>query len=134
MNAPACVTLIAGWAQTEQALLPLAEHLFPGRSTEEPEGAEEFPGTDLPNSNAITLTSVFSLLSGARDTDDIAIESGPSAYAIALASQLARRRHPSVLIGWSMGGTVALETAIGFPELVRRLVLISSCAVRPPWQ
>jgi pimeloyl-ACP methyl ester carboxylesterase len=31
-----------------------------------------------------------------------------------------------------MGGMVALETAIYFPELVRRLVLISACAVFSP--
>ncbi len=74
------------------------------------------------------MTSVSSLLSASESDGGFAGGSVPSAYAVALASRLARQKHPTILVGWSMGGIVALETAIHFPELVRRLVLISSCA------
>ena len=75
------------------------------------------------------MTSVSSLLKASTYNAGFDGGSVPSAYAVALASRLARQKHPTILVGWSMGGIVALETAIHFPELVRRLVLISSCAV-----
>jgi pimeloyl-[acyl-carrier protein] methyl ester esterase len=61
-----------------------------------------------------------------------------SAYAASLAARLTASRRPATLVGWSMGGLIALETAIGFPELVCRLVLMSTgatfCATaRSPW-
>ncbi len=128
MNASAGVTLIAGWAQTEQALAPLAEKLFPGRSAVAPDWGNEAAGQGAGAANSVTMTSVCSLLKAVPGNADFAGGSAPSAYAVALATRLAGRQHPSILVGWSMGGIVALETAIHFPELVRRLVLISSCA------
>ncbi len=121
MNPMALATFIAGWAQTEQALAPLVGTLFPGSSPAAP---------DL---NSATLTSVASLLGELGTSGSMAARGVGSAYAVSLASRLAGQKQPATLIGWSMGGMVALETAIHFPELVGRLVLISSCAVfRPP--
>ena len=128
MNASARVTLIAGWAQTEQALAPLVEKLFPGPSPVAQTGGGEAEGQGAGNASSVTMTSVSSLLSASESDGGFAGGSVPSAYAVALASRLARQKHPTILVGWSMGGIVALETAIHFPELVRRLVLISSCA------
>ena len=78
------------------------------------------------------LTSVSALLGASENEGGSGVGNAPSVYAAALASQLARRKYPSILIGWSMGGMVALETATHSPELVRRLVLISSCAKFDP--
>jgi len=128
VNAPAGVTLIAGWAQTERALGPLVERLFPGCTTVAPDWGKEAGRQAAGNSSSVTMTSVASLLRTSASHAGLAGGSVPSAYAVALASELARQNHPSILVGWSMGGIVALETAIHFPELVRRLVLISSCA------
>ena len=52
----------------------------------------------------------------------------PSVYARALAARLAGKPSGATLVGWSMGGMVALETAIHFPALVRQLILISTSA------
>ncbi len=132
MNASACVTLIAGWAQTEQALAPLVEKLYPGHSPVVPDWEREAEGQGAGNASSVTMTSVSSLLSASESEGGFADGSVPSAYAVALASRLARQKHPAILVGWSMGGIVALETAIHFPELVRRLVLISSCSLFCP--
>ncbi len=132
MNAPPCITCVAGWAQSERALLQLAENLFPGTSAvaTEREGADEQQGAGA--KVPMKLTSVSALLSASESEGGSGGRDAPSVYAAALASQLARRKYPSILIGWSMGGIVALETAIHSPELVRRLVLISSCAKFDP--
>ena len=45
-----------------------------------------------------------------------------------LAARLTACRQPAILLGWSMGGLIALETAIWFPHLVGRLVLLSAAA------
>ena len=109
MSGRARVILIAGWAQSGQVLAPLAGIVFPGGPP-------------------ATTTSVSSLLVASQGQETPAAVDSPSVYATALAAQLGEKEHASTLIGWSMGGMVALETAIYFPELVRRLVLISSCA------
>ena len=128
MNATAGVTLIAGWALTERALVPLVKQLFPRSSADASVWAKEVVEDGVGNASSVALTSVSTLLSAAESDAGFAGDGVPSAYAAALASRLARQRHPSSLVGWSMGGIVALETAIHFPELVRRLVLISSGA------
>jgi pimeloyl-[acyl-carrier protein] methyl ester esterase len=94
--------IIAGWAQTETCLARFTA---------------KFPGE---------ITSVYSLLRCERPQDqppDI-----PSIYARALAARLAGKSCGATLVGWSMGGMVALEAAIHFPELVRQLILISTSA------
>jgi pimeloyl-ACP methyl ester carboxylesterase len=40
---------------------------------------------------------------------------------------------PSIVVGHSLGGAVALTLAARRPELVRALVLLASCAKLPPW-
>lgn len=49
-------------------------------------------------------------------------------YAQQLAASLRGLVRPAVVLGWSMGGIVALEAAIGNPRLVRALVLVASTA------
>ncbi|MGC8641350.1 MAG: alpha/beta fold hydrolase [Isosphaeraceae bacterium] len=120
MNTSVDVTLIAGWAQTDQALAPLAESLRTGSS-----------GV-VPDFRSVSLTSTASLLGEAKAGACLAADESPSAYTVALASRLRRGEQPATLIGWSMGGMIALETAVHFPELVDRLVLVSSCAVFSP--
>lgn len=114
MNQSPNVVLIAGWAQSETSLAPLADSLFGGRDS---------------TSVRVSLTSTASLLAGSNRNEMTEAGEAVSEYASSLASMLARESRPSVLIGWSMGGMAALETAIHFPELVGRLVLLSSCAM-----
>ncbi len=101
------VVFITGWAQRREALSPLAEQLG---------GAGD-----------AVLTSVYELL----DQDpapEFAIlrKSGlaPSRYASRLAAVLSARQAP-VLVGWSMGALVSLETAYFFPHLMECLVLLA---------
>ena len=49
----------------------------------------------------------------------------PSRYADALIKQLAECAAPTVLVGWSTGAMIALETAIKLPEQIRALILIN---------
>lgn len=51
-----------------------------------------------------------------------------SAYAAGLAERLGQCQPAPWLIGWSMGGMVALETALAYPERVRGLVLMGASA------
>jgi pimeloyl-[acyl-carrier protein] methyl ester esterase len=108
------VILIAGWAQTEQAMARLQQALSPSAEL------------------VLTISCCSSLLSESPSNPDPPADHAPSDYTLALASRLGRQPSPTVLVGWSMGGMVALETAIHFPELVSRLVLISSCSVFCP--
>jgi pimeloyl-[acyl-carrier protein] methyl ester esterase len=117
VNSSTGLMLIAGWAQTERTLAPLVQTLCRGESSSA--FAED----------SMALTSVASLLD--HENRPLHVR-GPSAYAIALARRLDRGSCPATLVGWSMGGMVALEAAIYFPEKVRRLVLLSSCAVFTP--
>ncbi len=59
---------------------------------------------------------------------------GREAYTEALARRLEAAEGPVVLVGWSMGGTVALEGALARPDRVRGLILINTtaCFPRPP--
>ena len=50
------------------------------------------------------------------------------AYAERLGSILLRTSGPTLLLGWSMGGMIALETTARFPECVAGLILIGSTA------
>jgi pimeloyl-[acyl-carrier protein] methyl ester esterase len=52
----------------------------------------------------------------------------PAPFAESLRSRLAAGRAPATLVGWSIGGLLAMETAIAEPGRVRALVLISSTA------
>jgi pimeloyl-[acyl-carrier protein] methyl ester esterase len=124
--------MIAGWAQPESALRPLAEKIFPDAFTVTPDREGDAQRLGVGVESPVKLTSVSALLSASENECGPSGSNVPSTYAAALTSQLARRKYPSILIGWSMGGMVALETAIHYPELVRRLVLISSCAKFEP--
>jgi homoserine O-acetyltransferase len=39
----------------------------------------------------------------------------------------------AMAIGGSLGGMLALETALSFPHYVERLALVATCAAHPPW-
>gem|GEM_PF-2321310 len=51
---------------------------------------------------------------------------GMSSYAEGLLSLIEEKGGSSMVIGWSLGGLVALETACNWPERVSRLVLVSA--------
>jgi pimeloyl-[acyl-carrier protein] methyl ester esterase len=94
---------IAGWAETEESLARFVAR-FPAE--------------------VISVHSLLRECAGQKDQPaDI-----PSIYARALAARLAGMKSTATLVGWSMGGMVALETAIHFPTLVRQLILVSTSA------
>lgn len=100
---------VSGWGQRSDPLLGLEEHL-----------SEFCP---------IHLTSVYELLEDDAGETDLAGDVFPPQAASVYAERLCQvlsPRAPSVLVGWSMGGLVALETAYFFPEMVAKLVLIGS--------
>ena len=105
--------LIAGWAHGKSSLQALAARLVAFRR--------------------LDVISVHDLVDGLPQVTHGAQPTGlgldaPSAYARGLAQRLAREPVPAILAGWSMGGMVALETAIAFPHLVGRLVLVGATA------
>ena len=94
--------LVAGWAQPGDAMRPLASRL----------------GEILSGDYSFSCHGVLDF---ASETDREV--SYPSIYARTLASRLTGEE---TVIGWSMGGIVALEVACAFPGLMRRLVLVSA--------
>ena len=99
--------LIAGWGHTGQAMLRLQEALagYPAQVTSTGELWQTHSSGALPR-------SPHSL----------------SGYAAGLHKLLADFGGSAVVIGWSMGGIVALETAREYPGLLQRLVIISGTA------
>ncbi|MDD5677276.1 MAG: alpha/beta hydrolase [Kiritimatiellae bacterium] len=98
--------LIAGWAHTGKAMRPLKEalegHLVQVTSTLE-----------------LWKTQANAMLPHLPDL---------SRYAMGLHNLLAPFDGHIGVIGWSMGGMVALETARKYPELFQRLAIISGTA------
>ncbi|MBN1673552.1 MAG: alpha/beta fold hydrolase [Kiritimatiellae bacterium] len=99
------VILVGGWGYPPQALAPLAEML--GR----------------------TVTLLAPDAGPAAPAAGAAARHGPvSPFAAALRARLSGCSEPPVVIGWSMGGLVALETAAAEPAVFGRLVLVNATA------
>lgn len=99
--------LIAGWGHTGEAMLRLKEAL---------------------DGHPIQVTSTGELW---QTQSSATLPRGASRYAVGLHNLLAIRQPPdgrAGVIGWSMGGIVALETAREYPGLLQRLVIISGTA------
>ena len=96
--------MISGWGAPGVALHPLA--------------------TRLGGSASDACLSVHDLPTHAGNTEI----AGMSSYATGLIALLDRLPEPCVLLGWSMGGIVALEAAAARPDCISRLVLCASTA------
>ena len=98
--------MIAGWGHTGKAMLRLKEALdgYPGQVTSTGEVWQTQSSFALPRSP------------------------GLSRYALGLRDLLATFGGRVGVIGWSMGGIVALEMAREYPGLLQRLVVISGTA------
>ena len=95
--------LISGWAHTYESLMPLAEKLSNDFSTR--------------------IVTIEDLRTPPPQTPDKPL----SIYAANLHRLIKEDGQPYIL-GWSMGGMIAMETAIAYPALVNRLILIASTA------
>ena len=107
MNLP--LILIAGWGHTGKAMLRLKKELA------------GYP---------IQVTSTGELWLN-QSSGALPHSPGLSRYAAGLHNLLAIRQPPDGrvgVIGWSMGGIVALETARKYPDLLQRLMIISGTA------
>ena len=107
------VVLVSGWGHRETALRALGR-LAAGAGSVKLVGVHSLAGQVIAAESQPAIVSIPSAPGTA------------STYAWGLASFLKREEAPSVLIGWSMGGIVCLETALRYPSLVDRLVLINS--------
>ena len=98
--------LIAGWGHMGKAMFHLKDALdgYPGQTTSTSELWQTMPSVVLPR------------------------VPGLSRYAVALRDLLANFGGCAGVIGWSMGGIVALEMARKYPDLIQRLVIISGTA------
>ena len=105
MKVPASVVLLTGWAVTAQRLAPLAGHL-----------AAAFGREPI-------LFDLHRVPPGPGPA-----EAAPSPYALALQAVLADQPGPALLVGWSTGALIALETTHHRPDLVSALVLLSGTA------
>ncbi|MFH1968900.1 MAG: alpha/beta hydrolase [Verrucomicrobiota bacterium] len=98
--------LIAGWGHTGEAMLRLKEAL------------DGYP---------LQVTSTGELWQ-TQSSGALPRSPGLSRYAMGLHNLLATFGGRVGVIGWSMGGIVALETAREYPGLLQRLVVISGTA------
>lgn len=103
---PPPIILIAGWAYTSQAMLPLKEAL---------------DGYDVQVASTSELCQK-------QPSCAPACRPGLSKYAAELCVRLAVYGGQVDVVGWSMGGIVALEAARKYPGLVSRLVIIGGTA------
>lgn len=108
MTTAAPIVLIPGWGVPASRLALLHEHLSLTLS-----------------SNPLTFDPASVRVDDARRPSP---DDEPSPYARALHSLLLEQNEPALVIGWSMGAMIALETACIAPDTVRRLVLISPTA------
>ncbi|MBU4366196.1 MAG: alpha/beta hydrolase [Kiritimatiellae bacterium] len=103
--------LIAGWGHTGEAMLHLKAAL------------DGHPMDGHP----IQVTSTGELWQ-TQSSGALPSSPGLSRYAVGLHNLLATFGGRVGVIGWSMGGIVALETAREYPGLLQRLVIISGTA------
>lgn len=98
--------LIAGWGYTGKAMLRLKEAL---------------------DGHPVKVTSTGELWQ-TKFSSTLPRSPGLSRYALGLRDLLAAFGGGVGVIGWSMGGMVALETAREYPGMLQRLVIISGTA------
>ncbi|MBU0714900.1 MAG: alpha/beta hydrolase [Verrucomicrobia bacterium] len=103
--------LIAGWGYTAKAMLRLKEAL------------DGHPMDGHP----VKVTSTGELWQ-TQSSGALSCSPGLSRYAVGLHHLLATFGGRVGVIGWSMGGIVALETVREYPGLLQRLVIISGTA------
>ncbi len=103
---PRPVVLVSGWGFPGRALAPLADALA------------------APTAGLVGLSDLWRPGSSELWRPG----AGPSPYAAGLAARLAECGSRAAVLGWSMGGQVALETALAFPGRIARLVLIGTTA------
>jgi pimeloyl-[acyl-carrier protein] methyl ester esterase len=96
--------MIAGWAHTKDAMAPLATFM-----------AREFE---------VKTISVADLLAAGRTGPD----RSASPYALGLRILVERQEAPCAVVGWSMGGIVALEAIVKLGLKVERLAAVASTA------
>jgi len=108
MNERGSFVFVSGWAQPAEALLPLSQAL-----------------AGLGQIELVSVHELIEEISPLIESEGIAF---PSAYAVGLRERILGMPSPVTLIGWSMGGLVALETSLICPDAVSRVVLISSLA------
>jgi pimeloyl-[acyl-carrier protein] methyl ester esterase len=114
------VVLLSGWAHFESALDGLVQGLVQ-------EGVAGCADCETVSAHALLQDHGGPPPAACRPLPATG-GAGCSAYAASLAARLSACRQPAILVGWSMGGLIALETAIWFPRLVGRLVLLSAAA------
>lgn len=96
--------LISGWAHAARDLEPIAEHLAAG-----------FDVTCLSPADVAAHAPHFAA-------------NGTSPYAAGLLELIRNQPAPVWLLGWSMGGLIALEAALANPNKVAGIILVSSTA------
>ncbi|NLB60787.1 MAG: alpha/beta fold hydrolase [Lentisphaerae bacterium] len=94
--------LIAGWAYPASALMDL-RNLLPGSALAVALPELRAAGRAMPSTARVLST-----------------------YAQGLRALIAQQGGQAVVLGWSMGGMVALETASYYPQMIRGLVLMAS--------
>ncbi|MGV8074751.1 MAG: alpha/beta fold hydrolase [Syntrophobacteraceae bacterium] len=103
--------LVSGWAHGAEAMEPLARRLR--------------------NTHEVSTVSLSELLTEARESNSGASadpEVRPSPYALAIARRINETKEPVCLVGWSTGAMPVVEVAVGLPERIGALVLLSSTA------
>lgn len=111
MSSSSEIFCVGGWGQRADVFSKLEEHL---------QGI-----SSCRNTSVYELAESF--LAREEGLEEAFAPVSPSIYARELSSML-NPEEPSVLVAWSMGGLVSLETAYFFPERVSKLILLASTA------
>jgi len=101
MHPTSHLILISGWAHTAAELEDLRKR--------------------IKNAGKVIAVSTADLWNGTHDKATI-----PSPYAEGLKKMLNELGGRAFVAGWSLGGIIAIETALNWPELFKGLILISS--------
>ena len=102
------IICVSGWANSGEAF----------------DGLEQ----ELMSSVSIVKTDVSELLQLGREQAEASESRNLSPYALGLGKFINDNGGPAAVLGWSMGGMVALELAIAEPRLINKLLLVSSTA------
>lgn len=121
MSANTPIILIAGWAHAASEMKDLRDYIARDSSPDALQGGDRNDRSSSSSSTGQVIT-----LATADLWNETRQNKPPSVYAQSLKTMIEKTGLPVFIAGWSLGGIIAIETALNWPELLAGLILISS--------